>query len=139
MRKKPTLIVAGLVVAGIGGALGGASTVGASAPVASAPAGGEIDCAAIASSFGGEVPESLATFYSAVNAANSSQITSAEAPLTLFIPANSAFDKIPSNVLDSIVADADLLDLDPRLPPDPRPGAQLGRPRRRRHRDLGRG
>ena len=109
MRKKPTLIVAGLVVAGIGGALGGASTVGASAPVASAPAGGEIDCAAIASSFGGEVPESLATFYSAVSAANSSQITSAEAPLTLFIPANSAFDKIPSNVLDSIVADADLL------------------------------
>ena len=108
MRKKPTLIVAGLVVAGIGGALGGTTTVGASAPVASAPTGGAIDCAAIASSFGGDLPESLATFYSAVNVSNS-QIATADTPLTLFIPANSAFDKIPSNVLDSIVADSDLL------------------------------
>ena len=139
MRKKPTLIVAGLVVAGIGGALGGASTVGASAPVASAPAGGEIDCAAIASSFGGEVPESLATFYSAVNSADISQIATADTPLTLFIPANSAFDKIPSNVLDVDRGRRRPADLDPRLPPDPRPGAQLGRPGRRRHRDLGRG
>ena len=138
MRKKPTLIVAGLVVAGIGGALGGASTVGASAPVASAPAGGAIDCAAIASSFGGEVPESLATFYSAVNSSNS-QIATADTPLTLFIPANTAFDKIPSNVLDVDHRGRRPAHLDPRLPPDPRPGAQLGRPRRRRHRDVGRG
>ena len=100
MRKKPTLIVAGLVVAGIGGALGGASTVGASAPVASAPAGGEIDCAAIASSFGGEVPESLATFYSSGQRGGTARSPAPPAPLTLFIPANSAFDKIPSNVLD---------------------------------------
>ena len=109
MRKKPTLIVAGLTVAGAAGAFAStgsaiASTAAPSHAAASAP----VDCAGIASSFGSQVPDSLTTFYDTVTA-SSSQIPKVDAPLTLFIPDNAAFDKIPANVLDSILADGDLL------------------------------
>jgi uncharacterized surface protein with fasciclin (FAS1) repeats len=109
MRRKPTLIAAGLTAV-LGGTLVGTGSASAatSAVATRAPGSATVDCAAIASSFGSAVPESITTFYDAVNASNS-QVATADAPLTLFIPANSAFDKIPANVLDSIVADVDLL------------------------------
>jgi len=57
----------------------------------------------------GDVPDDLSTFADIIASAPENAIQSAESPVTLFIPANLAFDEIPANVLDSIVADEVLL------------------------------
>ncbi len=53
MRKKPTLIVAGLTVAGVAGAFASTgSAIASTAAPAHAAASAPVDCAGIASSFG---------------------------------------------------------------------------------------
>jgi transforming growth factor-beta-induced protein len=107
MRIKSTIMVAGLAVAGFGATLGGTGTVGAADAATGAPRAAPVDCAAIEASFGSAVPDAITTFYDAVPAGSAFATT--DAPLTAFIPTNAAFDKIPANVLDAILADNDLL------------------------------
>jgi uncharacterized surface protein with fasciclin (FAS1) repeats len=51
----------------------------------------------------------LSMFVSAVDAAGLTAALDGEGPFTLFVPNDAAFAKIPQNVIDSILADADLL------------------------------
>ena len=51
----------------------------------------------------------LSTFAGALDEAGLSAALDLEGPFTVFVPSNSAFEKIPQNVLDSIIADAGLL------------------------------
>ena len=70
-------------------------------------------CEAILETFeqdvAGAVPDELSTFADIIASAPETAIQSAESPGTLFIPANLAFNEIPANVLDSIIADEALL------------------------------
>lgn len=63
------------------------------------------DTAAVAAS---NNPE-LSTLVAAVDAAALTDTLNGAGPFTIFAPSNDAFDKIPTNVLDSILADTDLL------------------------------
>lgn len=56
----------------------------------------------------GEIDE-LATFSAAVAAAGLGEALSGEGPFTVFAPSNAAFEAIPANVFDSLLADLDLL------------------------------
>lgn len=56
----------------------------------------------------GNNPE-LSTLVAAVEAAGLGDVLNGEGPFTIFAPDNAAFDKIPANVLDSILADTELL------------------------------
>ena len=51
----------------------------------------------------------LSMFVGAVDAAGLTAALDGEGPFTLFVPNDAAFEKIPQNVIDSILADADLL------------------------------
>lgn len=51
----------------------------------------------------------LSTLVAAVAAAGLADTLNGEGPFTIFAPNNAAFDKIPTNVLDSILADTELL------------------------------
>lgn len=51
----------------------------------------------------------LSTFVSALDEAGLGAALDLEGPFTVFVPNNAAFEKIPQNVLDSIIADAALL------------------------------
>jgi uncharacterized surface protein with fasciclin (FAS1) repeats len=51
----------------------------------------------------------LSMFVAAVDAAGLTAALDGEGPFTVFAPNNAAFEKIPQNVIDSILADADLL------------------------------
>lgn len=51
----------------------------------------------------------LSTLVSAVEAAGLTAALNGEGPFTVFAPNNAAFEQIPANVLDSILADNDLL------------------------------
>jgi len=51
----------------------------------------------------------LSTLVAAVEAAGLGDTLNGDGPFTIFAPNNGAFDKIPANVLDSILADTELL------------------------------
>jgi uncharacterized surface protein with fasciclin (FAS1) repeats len=51
----------------------------------------------------------LSMFVSAVDAAGLTAALDGEGPFTLFVPNDAAFEKIPQNVIDAILADGDLL------------------------------
>jgi uncharacterized surface protein with fasciclin (FAS1) repeats len=51
----------------------------------------------------------LSMFVGAVDAASLTAALDGEGPFTVFVPNNAAFEKIPQNVIDSILADSDLL------------------------------
>jgi uncharacterized surface protein with fasciclin (FAS1) repeats len=51
----------------------------------------------------------LSTLVAAVDAAGLTDTLNGAGPFTIFAPNNAAFEKIPTNVLDSILADAELL------------------------------
>jgi transforming growth factor-beta-induced protein len=51
----------------------------------------------------------LSTLVAAVEAAGLGDTLNGEGPFTIFAPNNAAFDEIPTNVLDSILADTELL------------------------------
>jgi uncharacterized surface protein with fasciclin (FAS1) repeats len=93
-----------------------ATTPPAAAPVgagcAELPAEGDGSPAAMAESRAATaiagVPQlSMAT--AAVEAAGLTAALDGEGPFTVFVPNDTAFEKIPQNVIDSILADADLL------------------------------
>lgn len=103
MRIRMTHTAAA-IVAGVAG-LAGTAPASASTPPADAAA---VDCAAIAASFDGQDPGVLSTFLTAVDE-TTGQIVDTEPPFTAFIPVDAAFEALPSNVLDSILADEDML------------------------------
>jgi uncharacterized surface protein with fasciclin (FAS1) repeats len=51
----------------------------------------------------------LSMFVGAVDEAGLAAALDGEGPFTVFVPNNAAFEKIPQNVIDSILADSDLL------------------------------
>jgi transforming growth factor-beta-induced protein len=90
-----------------------APTAAPSGPAcADVPADGEGSFAGMADDPGGTAaannPE-LSTLVAAVDAAGLTDTLNGEGPFTIFAPDNAAFEKIPTNVLDSILADAELL------------------------------
>ena len=54
--------------------------------------------------------EELSTFAAAVAASSLDDQLAGEGPFTIFAPSNAAMSEIPTNVLDSMLADPDLLD-----------------------------
>ena len=58
----------------------------------------------------------LSTLVAAVTAADLVDTLNSDGPFTIFAPVNSAFAKIPQADLDAVLADTDLLTIDPRLP-----------------------
>ena len=54
--------------------------------------------------------EELSTFTAAVGASSLVDQLAGEGPFTIFAPSNAAMSEIPTNVLDSMLADIDLLD-----------------------------
>lgn len=101
MRTRLPLAATVVAIAGVAAS----SAVSASAPPESDGATSTVDCAAIAE---GLESADVTTFVDAVNS-SSAQIVDAEPPFTVFIPVNAAFDVLPDGVLDSILADQDML------------------------------
>ena len=88
----------------------------AAAPVgagcADVPSEGEASIAGMADDRAGTAAANnpdLSTFVGAVDEAGLAAALDLEGPFTVFVPNNAAFEKIPQNVIDSILADADLL------------------------------
>jgi uncharacterized surface protein with fasciclin (FAS1) repeats len=121
---RTTRVAALSVVAAMGIAVATAETSASGSPIArpaAAPVGA--GCADIPSegeaSLAGMADDRAATaaannpdwstFVGAVDAAGLTAALDGEGPFTVFIPDNAAFEKIPQNVFDSILADADLL------------------------------
>ena len=125
MRTRRTRLAALAAVAVLGIAVaasvasasdGALSARPAAAPVgagcADIPSEGEASVAGMADDRAGTAAANnpdLSTFVGAVDEAGLSAALDGEGPFTLFVPNNAAFEKIPQNVIDSILADADLL------------------------------
>ena len=125
MRTR-LISAAAVTIVALGSAIAVGTGAGADAPasgthVAAAPTGpgcadipaeGEGSLAAMASEPAGTAlagsPE-LSTLAAAVEAAGLTEVANGTGPYTFFAPSNAAFDKIPTNVLDSILADTDML------------------------------
>ena len=79
---------------------------------ADVPSEGEASIAGMADDRAGTAAANnpdLSTFVGAVDEAGLAAALDLEGPFTVFVPNNAAFEKIPQNVIDSILADADLL------------------------------
>ena len=79
---------------------------------ADVPSEGEASIAGMADDRAGTAAANnpdLSTFVGAVDEAGLAAALDLEGPFTVFVPNNAAFEKIPQNVIDSILADSDLL------------------------------
>ena len=74
----------------------------------------------------------LSTLVTAVTKAGLVDTLNGEGPFTIFAPVNDAFAAIPADQLEAVLADNDLLTIDPHLPRRRRREDELGRPDRRR-------
>jgi transforming growth factor-beta-induced protein len=107
----------GIAFVATGTSASGAATVrSAAAPVgtgcADIPSEGEASIAGMADDRAATAAANnpdLSMFVGAVEAAGLTAALDGEGPFTLFVPNNAAFEKIPQNVIDSILADSDLL------------------------------
>jgi uncharacterized surface protein with fasciclin (FAS1) repeats len=112
-----TAATLGIAVVATGTSVSGSATVRpAAAPVgtgcADIPSEGEASIAGMADDRAATAAANnpdLSMFVSAVDAAGLTAALDGEGPFTLFVPNNAAFEKIPQNVIDSILADSDLL------------------------------
>jgi uncharacterized surface protein with fasciclin (FAS1) repeats len=124
MRTRRTCLAAIATVASLGvtfaatatSASGSSSLRPTAAPVgagcADVPSEGEASIAGMADDRAGTAAANnpdLSTFVGAVDEAGLASALDLEGPFTVFVPNNAAFEKIPQNVIDSILADADLL------------------------------
>jgi uncharacterized surface protein with fasciclin (FAS1) repeats len=124
MRTRRTCLAAIAAVASVGIAVAATETSAsgsvalrpAAAPVGAGcgdvPSEGEASIAGMADDRVGTAAANnpdLSTFVGAVDEAGLAAALDLEGPFTVFIPNNAAFEKIPQNVIDSILADADLL------------------------------
>jgi uncharacterized surface protein with fasciclin (FAS1) repeats len=125
MRTRRTRVAALAAVATLGVALAATETSASgsvtaarrvAAPVgagcADIPSEGEGSIAGMADDRAGTAVANnpdLSTFVGAVEGAGLTAALDGEGPFTVFVPNNAAFEKIPQNVIDSILADADLL------------------------------
>jgi uncharacterized surface protein with fasciclin (FAS1) repeats len=101
---------AGASVWGAGAARPAAAPVGAGC--ADIPSEGEASIAGMADDRAATAAANnpdLSMFVAAVDAAGLTAALDGEGPFTVFVPNNAAFEKIPQNVIDSILADSDLL------------------------------
>jgi uncharacterized surface protein with fasciclin (FAS1) repeats len=101
---------AGASVSGAGAARPAAAPVGAGC--ADVPGEGEASIAGMADDRAATAAANnpdLSMFVAAVDEAGLTAALDGEGPFTVFVPNNAAFEKIPQNVIDSILADADLL------------------------------
>jgi uncharacterized surface protein with fasciclin (FAS1) repeats len=124
MRARRTCLAAVATVASVGiafaatetSASGTVATHATAAPVgagcAEMPAEGEGSIAGMADDRVGTAAANhpdLSTFVGAVDEAGLAAALDLEGPFTVLAPNNAAFEKIPQNVIDAILADADLL------------------------------
>jgi uncharacterized surface protein with fasciclin (FAS1) repeats len=116
---RMTRVAALAAVAALCFAVAAAETAASSAQGMRQPEGAPVGpgCADIASEGTAEdraataaanIPD-LSMFVSALDAASLTAALDGEGPFTVFAPNNAAFEKIPQNVIDSILADSDLL------------------------------
>lgn len=124
MGTRRTRLAALATVAALGVALAATETSAyeavathpAAAPVgagcADIPSDGEASISGMADDPAGTAAANnpdLSTFVGAVEEAGLATALDLEGPFTVFVPNNAAFEKIPQNVIDSILADSDLL------------------------------
>src|SRR5688572_24980711 len=101
--RHPALVALALTVTGTVTALASSAHGAADACAADALPEADDPWGAI-----GANPE-LSTFAEIVDAAGATELLTGAGPVTVLAPTNTAFDAIPQNILDSIVADAELL------------------------------